>query len=92
MNKFIYFIKIFIKSKKKFLLPIQCEILLYDKINYENLGLNSNAIELLQIWNNLSTNPSIFYFFLKALYKYDKIYYCYNIIISFRYNMVKYKC
>lgn len=45
-----------------------------DKINYENLALNSNAIELLEeyitnntkcskaFWNNLSTNPSIFYF------------------------------
>ena len=46
-----------------------------DKINYENLALNSNAIELLEeyiinnkkysktFWNNLSTNPSIFYVF-----------------------------
>jgi len=46
-----------------------------DKINYENLALNSNAIKLLEdyitnnnkcsktFWNNLSTNPNIFYFF-----------------------------
>ena len=46
-----------------------------DKIHYENLALNMNAIELLEeyiitnkkcsktFWNNLSTNPSIFYVF-----------------------------